>query len=343
MKKRCLQSGSLCYIIPSCIIFLYFFSRNERVRRRSTEMSGQKNNKSHIFMLFLAAFFWGTTFVAQSIGADHVGAYTYLAGRSWIAVAFLTPVVHVMDRISDKRGVDNRRPRTAAEKKLLIMAGVISGCTLFAASAAQQIGMAYTTASKAGFITALYVIIVPILSILVRKRPAPHIWFCVLLSLTGMYLLCMTSERFSLELGDSYVLASAFLFAVEIMILDHFSPLVDGVRLSRMQFLVIAIISTGMMFLIDRPSWESILKAQPAICYAGSFSSGIAYTLQILGQTDVNPTLASLVMSLESVFSALSGWLVLHESMSGREFAGCALMFGSILLAQVEIKGKKPS
>ena len=313
------------------------------MRRRSTEMSGQKNNKSHIFMLFLAAFFWGTTFVAQSIGADHVGAYTYLAGRSWIAVAFLTPVVHVMDRISDKRGADNRRPRTAAEKKLLIMAGVISGCTLFAASAAQQIGMAYTTASKAGFITALYVIIVPILSILVRKRPAPHIWFCVLLSLTGMYLLCMTSERFSLELGDSYVLASAFLFAVEIMILDHFSPLVDGVRLSRMQFLVIAIISTGMMFLIDRPSWESIMKALPAICYAGIFSSGIAYTLQILGQTDVNPTLASLVMSLESVFSALSGWLVLHESMSGREFAGCALMFGSILLAQVEIKGKKPS
>lgn len=343
MKKRCLQSGSLCYIIPSCIIFLLFFSRNERVRRRSTEMSGQKNNKSHIFMLFLAAFFWGTTFVAQSIGADHVGAYTYLAGRSWIAVAFLTPVVHVMDRISDKRGVNNRRPGTAAEKKLLIMAGVISGCTLFAASAAQQIGMAYTTASKAGFITALYVIIVPILSILVRKRPAPHIWFCVLLSLTGMYLLCMTSERFSLELGDSYVLASAFLFAVEIMILDHFSPLVDGVRLSRMQFLVIAIISTGMMFLIDRPSWESIMKALPAICYAGIFSSGIAYTLQILGQTDVNPTLASLVMSLESVFSALSGWLVLHESMSGREFAGCALMFGSILLAQVEIKGKKPS
>lgn len=306
-------------------------------------MSGQKSNKSHIFMLFLAAFFWGTTFVAQSIGADYVGAYTYLAGRSWIAVAFLTPVVYGMDRMSDKRGVDNRRPRTPAEKKFLIMAGVISGCTLFAASAAQQIGMGYTTASKAGFITALYVIIVPILSIFVRKRPAPHIWFCVVLSLVGMYLLCMTTDRFSLELGDSYVLASAFLFAVEIMVLDHFSPLVDGVRLSRMQFLVIAVISTGFMFVVDKPSWESILKALPAICYAGIFSSGIAYTLQILGQRDVNPTLASLVMSLESVFSALSGWLVLHESMSVREFAGCALMFGAILLAQAEIKLKKPA
>lgn len=304
-------------------------------------MEKQMNKKSHLVMLFFAALFWGTTFVAQSIGADYVGAYTYLAGRSWIAVAFLTPVVHLMDKLYDRRGMDNRRPRDRAERKFLIIAGVISGCTLFAASAAQQIGMAYTTASKAGFITALYVIIVPVLSIFVRKKPAAHIWFCVAASLIGMYLLCMTSERFSLQLGDSYVLASAFLFAVEIMVLDHFSPLVDGVRLSRMQFLVIAIISTLVMFIVEKPSAHSIMSALPAIAYAGVFSSGIAYTLQILGQADVNPTLASLVMSLESVFSALSGWLVLHERLTPRELAGCALMFAAIIFAQLEVKPKR--
>lgn len=299
------------------------------------------NKKSHLLMLFFAALFWGTTFVAQRIGADYVGAYTYLAGRSWIAVVFLTPVVHAMDKFADKRGVDNRRPRNEKEKKFLIIAGIISGCTLCAASAVQQIGMAYTTASKAGFITALYVIIVPMLSILVKKKPAPHVWLCVFASLYGMYLLCMTTERFSLELGDSYVLLSAFLFAVEIMVLDHFSPLLDGVRLSRMQFLVIAILSTVLMFIFEAPTKETLIKALPAIAYAGIFSSGIAYTLQILGQADVNPTLACLVMSLESVFSAISGWLVLGERMSGRELTGCLLMFAAIIFAQLEIKPKK--
>lgn len=292
-------------------------------------------------MLFMAAFFWGTTFVAQSIGAGYVGAYTYLASRSWIAVAFLTPVVHLMDKFSDMRGIDNRRPRTAADRKLLIRAGICSGCTLCAASAAQQIGMAYTSAAKASFITSLYVIMVPILSIFLKKKPSAHIWFCVLISLVGMYLLCMTSERFSLELGDSYVVLSALFFAIEIMVADHFSPLVDGVRLSRLQFLVVAILSTTLMFILETPTLEAIRLALPAICYAGILSSGIAYTLQILGQEDVNPTVASLVMSLESVFSALSGWLVLQERMSSRELTGCVLMFAAILLAQIQFKPRK--
>lgn len=292
-------------------------------------------------MLFFAALFWGTTFVAQSIGADYVGANTYLAGRSWIAVVFLTPVVHLMDRFRAGRGMDDQRPRTPADRKCLLLAGIACGSTLWLASLAQQIGVAYTTTAKAGFITALYVVMVPILSILIKKRPPLHIWFCVLLSLVGMYLLCMSSERFYLELGDSYVLASALCFAVEIMIVYHFSPLVDGVRLSRLQFLVVAILSTIAMLLTEHPTLETVRLALPAILYAGIFSSGIAYTLQILGQEDVNPTLASLVMSLESVFSALSGWLILHETMSGRELVGCCLMFVSILLAQVEIKPRR--
>ena len=306
-----------------------------------------KNNKFHIFLLFICSLLWGTTFVAQSIGADHVGAFTYLAGRSWIAVVFLTPVVHLMDWFFDRRGIDNRRPKNAAERRYLIIAGCISGVMLCSASAAQQIGIAYTTASKAGFITALYVVIVPLLSIALKRRPTPQIWFCVLLALVGMYLLCMTQESLRLEVGDAWELLCAFLFAVEILILFHYSSRVDAVRLSRMQFLVVAILSTVLMFVIEEPTRESFRLALPAMLYAGIFSSGIAYTLQIFGQEDVNPTVASLVMSLESVFSALTGWLILGERLSPRELAGCAVMFTAIILAQIDLKPlirlKKPS
>lgn len=299
------------------------------------------NKRSHIIMLFLATVFWGTTFVAQRIGAEHVGAYTYLAGRSWIAVVFLTPVVHAFDRFHDWRGTDNRRPRSAADRKRLILAAVAAGAALCAASAAQQIGVAYTTASKAGFITALYVVLVPILSIFIGKRPSAHIWACVALALAGMYLLCITGGDLRLQLGDAYELACALLFAVEILLVYHFSPLVDGVRLSRLMFLVVAVLSTALMFALESPSWESVRAALPAIAYAGIISSGIGYTLQILGQEGVNPTVASLVMSFESVFSALSGWLILGERLSPRELTGAALMFVAILLSQVEIKPKR--
>ena len=296
------------------------------------------HKRSHIFMLFLATIFWGTTFVAQRIGADYVGAYTYLALRSWIAVVFLTPVVHAFDRFHDRRGTDNRRPRTAADRKRLVLAGVAAGVALCAASAAQQIGVAYTTASKAGFITALYVVLVPVLSIFLGRRPAAHVWGCVGIALAGMYLLCITGGDFRLQVGDAYELACALLFAVEILLVDHFSPLVDGVRLSRMMFLVVAVLSTALMLLLETPTRADIFAALPAIAYAGILSGGVGYTLQILGQEGVNPSVASLVMSFESVFSALSGWLVLGERLTGREMLGAGLMLAAVILAQVERK-----
>ncbi|MBQ9662071.1 MAG: DMT family transporter [Oscillospiraceae bacterium] len=300
----------------------------------------KSGNQLHIFFLFMAALLWGTTFVAQRMGAEYVAPFTYLAARSWVAVAFLTPLVHIMDRFFEKRGIDNRRPRSAADRRLLLLAGCLSGVMLCAASATQQIGIAYTTASKAGFITALYVVLVPLLSIFLRKRPSPQVWFCVVLALVGLYLLCM-KDSFTLEYGDAWELVCAFLFAVEILILSHFSSLVDAVRLSRMQFLVGAVISTVIMLLTEHPTMESFRLGLPAILYAGIVSSGIAYTLQIFGQDGVNATVASLVMSLESVFSALSGWLVLHERMSVREFSGAGLMFLAIILSQLEWKPKK--
>ena len=299
------------------------------------------NKKLHIFFLFLTALIWGTAFVAQRMGSEHVEAFTYLAWRSWAAVLFLAPLVRVMDHFSDRRGIDNRRPKTVSDRRLLIVGGCLSGFMLWAACAAQQIGIAHTTASKAGFITALYVVIVPLLSIFIRKRPSVQIWACVALALIGLYLLCMKTARFRLEYGDAWELACAFFFAVEILLVSYYCSRVDPVRLSFVQFLVVATLSTILMLLIEHPTVDGLRLALPSILYAGIFSSGIAFTLQIIGQVGVNATVASLVMSLESVFSALSGWLILHERMSPRELSGAALMFLAIALSQIELPSRR--
>ena len=299
------------------------------------------NKKLHIFFLFLTALIWGTAFVAQRMGSEYVEPFTYLAWRSWAAVLFLAPLVRIMDRFFEKRGIDNRKPKSAADRKLLIIGGCLSGTMLFAASATQQIGIAHTTASKAGFITALYVVIVPLLSIFIRKRPSVQIWACVALALIGLYLLCMKTASFRLEYGDAWELACAFFFAVEILLVSYYCSRVDPVRLSFVQFLVVAILSTILMFLIEHPTVDGLRLALPSILYAGIFSSGIAFTLQIIGQVGVNATVASLVMSLESVFSALSGWLILHERMSPRELSGAVLMFLAIALSQIELPSRR--
>ena len=299
------------------------------------------NKKLHIFFLFLTALIWGTAFVAQRMGSEYVEPFTYLAWRSWAAVLFLAPLVRVMDHFSDRRGIDNRRPKTVSDRRLLIVGGCLSGFMLWAACAAQQIGIAHTTASKAGFITALYVVIVPLLSIFIRKRPSVQIWACVALALIGLYLLCMKTASFRLEYGDAWELACAFFFAVEILLVSYYCSRVDPVRLSFVQFLVVAILSTILMLLIEHPTVDGLRLALPSILYAGIFSSGIAFTLQIIGQVGVNATVASLVMSLESVFSALSGWLILHERMSPRELSGAALMFLAIALSQIELPSRR--
>ena len=299
------------------------------------------NKKLHIFFLFLTALIWGTAFVAQRMGSEYVEPFTYLAWRSWAAVLFLAPLVRVMDHFSYRRGIDNRRPKTVSDRRLLIVGGCLSGFMLWAACAAQQIGIAHTTASKAGFITALYVVIVPLLSIFIRKRPSVQIWACVALALIGLYLLCMETASFRLEYGDAWELACAFFFAVEILLVSYYCSRVDPVRLSFVQFLVVAILSTILMLLIEHPTVDGLRLALPSILYAGIFSSGIAFTLQIIGQVGVNATVASLVMSLESVFSALSGWLILHERMSPRELSGAVLMFLAIALSQIELPSRR--
>ena len=291
-------------------------------------------------MLLLTAFIWGTAFVAQSVGAQYVGTYTYLAGRSWLAVIVLLPMVLLRDKKSRARGGLPVLPRTPSQRRSLVVAGLICGTTLCFASAAQQAGVATTTTAKAGFITALYVVIVPVMTLFVGKRPEKRIWGCILVAVVGLYLLCMKGG-FELSSGDAVMLLCAFLFSIQIMCVDHFTPVVDGVALSWAQFLVVSVESTLLMFVFEAPTAESLGLAAFSIAYAGIFSSGVAYTLQIVGQEKVHPTVACLAMSQESEFSALSGWVILNQSMSPRELLGAGLMFAAIVLAQIPLPSRR--
>ncbi|MBQ7447333.1 MAG: DMT family transporter [Eubacterium sp.] len=303
----------------------------------------KSNNKSLIGLglLLITAFVWGFGFVAQSIGADYVGAYTFLAVRNWISFFLLIPVIRLLDLYVIKRG-NSQTGQTAGKKepvkkgKKLWIAGLVCGVFLFAGSATQQIGIAYTTAAKAGFLTSMYVVIVPVIYAIIKKGIGAKIWISVILAVAGLYLLCI-KDGFSLGKGDTIVLICALFFALQILFVDKFVPEVDAVRLSQFQFLVVAILSTICMFVMEKPTWESIYAALPAILYAGIVSSGVGYTLQIVGQTMVSPTVGGITMSLESVFAAIGGWLVLGQLLTRREFAGCAVMFAAIILAQIPI------
>lgn len=294
-----------------------------------------KNKKIlNTFLLILTAFIWGSAFVAQSVGAEYVGAFTFLASRSWLAGIALLPVIFFLQR-SQRAGAG--APQAAAApgaRRTLLLGGIACGAFLFMASAAQQIGIAQTTTAKAGFITAMYVLIVPVLTLFMGRKVGKRIWLCVAMGVVGLYLLCMVGSL-SLSRGDTMVLLCALLFSGHILIIDHFSPRTDGVKLSCIQFFVCAILSTVFMFLFEQPTWETIRAAAMPILYAGILSSGVGYTLQIVAQKEVNPTVASLSLSLESVFSALAGWAILGQALSLRELSGCALMFAAIVLAQL--------
>lgn len=285
-------------------------------------------------LLVLAALIWGCAFVAQSVGAQYVGAFTFLAARSWLGGLVLLPLIAALDSGAKKRGEPGPGPHTAAERKTLLTGGLCCGVLLFFASFTQQLGVASTTTAKAGFITTMYVLIVPLLSLFFGRRVGARVWACVAVGVFGLYLLCMRGG-FSLERGDALVLLCALLFSGHILTVGHFSPRVDGVRLSCIQFFVAAVLSTVCMFVFEKPSWAAIASAALPILYAGLMSSGAGYTLQIVGQKGLDPTIASLAMSLESVFSALAGWVLLGQTLTGRELSGCALMFAAIVLAQL--------
>ena len=290
-------------------------------------MNHMKNNA----MLLLTALIWGCAFVAQSVGMDYVGPFTFNAVRSLIGAVVLLPVIALMDRLEGK---DKKKAVKKGDTRTLILGGVCCGIALGVASSLQQIGIQYTTVGKAGFITAMYIVIVPLMGVFVGRKVRPVIGLCVVIAVAGLYFLCMKGG-FSLGGGDLLVLICAVAFSVHILVIDHFSPLVDGVRMSAIQFLVAGLMCSVPMFLWEQPQPAVILSAWAPILYAGVLSCGVAYTLQILGQKGADPVVASLLLSLESVFSVLAGWVILGQALSARELFGCALMFGAIILAQL--------
>lgn len=291
-------------------------------------------------ILLLCAIIWGTAFVSQSVGMEYIGAFTFNGIRSIIGSVAILPILMYTQKSRQRKAEEQGTPITSEEKKkarkYALCAGIPTGVVLFIATNLQQFGIKYTTIGKAGFITAMYIIIVPLLGIFLKKKVSLTIWISVVISVVGLYLLCM-KEQLSLQLGDSLVLGCAFAFSIQIMLIDKFSPNMNPVLLSFIQFAVSGILSCICMFLFEQPDGNAIMMTWKALVYAGVFSSGIAYTLQIIGQRGLNPTIASLIMSLESVVSVISGFVFLNETMTGREVLGCVLMFGAVVLAQIPV------
>ena len=308
----------------------------------------QTNTKLNLFLLAFAALIWGTAFVAQSEGGDITGPYTFTCIRYFIGAIILLPIIKIGDKTDFYGG---KKPESKEEKKTLRIAGICCGLCLSVATLLQQVGMYYgTTAGKAGFLTACYIILVPILGLFIKKKCPKRVWLAVGITLIGLYLLCING-KFEMEFGDLLELGGSFVWAMHILTIDHFMiKKVDPVRLSSRQFFVTGIISFFPMFFYELGGdFKKLLpavavafsgKALISILFAGVMSSGIAFTLQIIGQRGVNPTVASLIMSLESVFSVLAGWIILGEKLSLKEAFGCILIFGAIILSQLPNKTK---
>ena len=302
----------------------------------------KKEQMKNSLLLLLTAFIWGVAFVAQSVGGEAVGCFTFNGVRSLIGAIVLIPVIFFLDGQKKKELGEEKFLEQKGDKKTLILGGICCGVMLCIASNFQQFGISFTTVGKAGFITAMYILIVPIFGLFMKKKVGAKVWIGVVLATIGLYMLCMTSESFSLSKGDFLVLICALFFSLHILIIDYFSPKVDGVRMSCIQFFVCGVISTAIAFVTESPSLHSILSGWLPILYAGVLSCGVAYTLQIVGQKNMDPTVASLNLSLESVFSVLAGWGILNQTLSGREILGCILMFLAIILAQLPEKQKNP-
>lgn len=278
--------------------------------------------------MFLAAFIWGVAFVAQSVGMDYMGPFTFNGARFLMGSMVLLPLV-----IYRRKG-KSKEPQKFGSRKDTLTGGVCCGLALCSAALFQQFGIVYTTVGKAGFITTLYIIIVPIMGIFLKKRVPGKVWIAAVLAAAGMYLLCM-SESLRLGRGDTYVFICAILFSIHILVIDHFSPKADGVEISCLQFLTAGIIGSVLAVIFERPTLSNFVGGIIPLAYAGIMSSGVAYTLQVIGQKDLDPTVASLILSLESVVSMLAGWVILRQALSPRELFGCVLVFAAVILAQL--------
>lgn len=308
-------------------------------------------------LIVLAAFIWGSAFVAQSVGMDYIGPFMFNAFRFTIGGIVLIPVVIIAGRakerrhagttgsLSDLSGNDDQTATSVTAKseipfasfsdtKRLIICGIICGIILCTASSFQQVGIQYTTPGKSGFITSLYVIMVPLFGLFTKEKPSVIMWLGALISMIGMYLLCV-SESLSLNKGDILTFSCAVCFAIHIIVIGRFAPYIDGIKLSCVQFFTAGVISSVIAPIVEDLNVEMLFKAAVPILYAGVLSCGVAFTLQTIAQQKVNPVLCSLLFSLESVFSVLTSWIVLHERLSAKEIIGCILVFSAVVLVQI--------
>lgn len=292
--------------------------------------------KSYLILL-LTATIWGVAFVAQSVGMEYIGPFTFNAIRCVLGGLVLIPVILVLKK-KKETGAENQEKE---DKKTLWAGGIACGVILCIASNLQQFGIMEASVGKSGFFTALYIVMIPVIGIFIGKRPGIKLWFCVALAVVGMYLLCMKDGSFTIERADIMLLLCALAFSFHILVVDYFSPKVDGVKMSCIQFFVCGVLSAVGMLFTETPDISNIQAAWLPLLYAGLLSCGVGYTLQIVGQKGINPVIASLIMSLESVISALAGWVILGQVLSPKEILGCVLMFVAIIITQIPIGNKK--
>ena len=291
-----------------------------------------KNKLSGTLSLLLATVIWGSAFIAQSVGMDHIGPMTFQASRCGLGALFLVPVIFLFEK--DKKQYLNNWANPKLRKT-----GFFCGSALFVAAGLQQVGLVYTTAGKAGFITAMYIVLVPILGLFLKRKPPLSAWISVAVAVMGLYLLSCVGATV-INIGDILMVGGALGFAVQITLVDEMAAELDGLRLNCIQAFVCSMWSALVMVFTEEPTISGIAAAALPIGYAGIFSMGIAYSLQIIGQKHLEPTPASLIMSLESVFAALCGWLLLNEQMSTAEFCGCVLVFVAVIISQLPDKKK---
>ncbi|MBO4899506.1 MAG: DMT family transporter [Lachnospiraceae bacterium] len=288
------------------------------------------------FLLFVCATVWGISFVSQCASMEYIGPFTFSAIRCAMGTLVLIPVILIAKKIAITH---QGKSATLAQFERIfgrstVIGGILSGILLFIASNLQTIALKTASAGKGGFITAMYIILVPILGIFLHKKIGFNVWISVGLATVGLYLLCI-KDGFTLGSEDLLLLACALFFAIQILVVDKYVPDANGIAMAAIEFGVCSLMSAVVMLFCETPTWELINECMGALLYAGVGSCGVAYTLQILGQRDVEPTMASLIMSLESVVSVISGAVILHQIMTGRELLGCALMFVAIILAQM--------
>lgn len=299
------------------------------------------NQVRQVVFPIITAMIWGSSFVAQSTSTEHIGAFTFNAARSFVGFLALLVVVQIFRMVRKEPEIQQTPEEKKAGRKGLVLGGICCGIALALACNLQQLGMvAGASAGKTSFITTLYVVLVPICGLFLKKRVSPTVWISVLLAVAGLYCLCI-KDSFSIAPSDLLVMLCAFGYTLHILVIDYFTQKVDGVKMSCIQFFSCAVLSAILMLIFEHPTWADITPCIGSVLYVGVFSSGVAYTLQILAQKDSNPTIVALLLSLESVFGAVSGAIFLHETMTGKELVGCVLMLIAVVLAQIEFPSKK--